>query len=80
MIGCPGSIINPGRITRVPNLFPSGAFSFNDNLKEKSGITIEYLIRIEHEQFTTGSFRSSYDWFKEEFIFISKEELLQKIV
>jgi hypothetical protein len=49
-------------------------------LSEKSGITIEYLIRVEHEQFTTGSFRSSYDWFNEEFVFTSKEELLQKIV
>jgi len=52
----------------------------NDHMKEKSGITVEYLIRVEHEQFTTGSFRSSYDWFKEEFIFTSKDELLQKIV
>ena len=30
-----GSIINPGRIIRVPKLYPSGTFSFNNNLKEK---------------------------------------------
>jgi len=52
----------------------------NDNMKEKSGITVEYLITVNHEQFTTGSSRTSYDWFDEEFVFTSKEELLQKIV
>jgi len=49
--------------------------------EEKDGITIEYLVVVEDREFgENGSHHISYDWFNQDDVFLSKEELIQKIV
>jgi len=49
--------------------------------KEKDGITIDYLVVTEDRAYgENGSHFTSYDWFNQDDVFSSKEELLQKIV
>lgn len=47
----------------------------NNNMKEMDGITIEYLIGIDN-----GASYTSYDWYKQEDVFLSKDELINQIV
>lgn len=47
----------------------------NNNMKEMDGITIEYLIEIDN-----GDSYRSYDWYKQEDVFLSKDEVISQII
>jgi len=46
----------------------------NDNMKEMDGITIEYLVQVEN-----GANYSSYDWYKQEDVFLTKDDVIRQI-
>jgi hypothetical protein len=47
----------------------------DNNMKEMDGVTIEYLVEIDN-----GASYRSYDWYKQEDVFLSKDEVLRQII
>ena len=60
---------------RILHQHPHKAFDATNNVVEKSGIEIEYLFLVYQKENISSS-----NWFKEEELFATKDELIAQIV
>lgn len=51
-----------------------------ETMEQMDGIEIDYLVVVNEQFYPLGGHSSSYDWYKQDDIFLDKDELLRKII
>lgn len=58
----------------------SSPYVKGETMEEMDGIEIDYLLIVDEKIFSSGGYSYLYDWYKQDDIFLNKDDLLRNIV